>query len=158
MSNLNAISSLTQQTTAVKNIICIGETDFVAIKWDDSVADRKSPRHSRGELVSSLGYALSDDNLSESNYGVAATALADYASMCNTPSLISDDYAALFVFKLGYKQYASQWVGCLSASSDYDAMSKAMFMLSLLLRGDKAKRKSLKKSKVVKALIAGGAV
>ena len=155
---MNAISPSTQQATAVKNIICIGETDFVAIKWDESISERQSPQYSRGELVSSLGYALSDDNLSESNYGVAATALADYAAMCKTPSLASADYAALFVFKTGHKQYLSQWVGCLSASSDYDAMSKAMFMLSLLLRGDKAKRKSLKKSKIVKALIAGGAV
>ena len=155
---MNAISPSTQQTHAVKNIICIGETDFVAIKWDESISERQSPQYSREELVSSLGYALSDDNLSESNYGVAATALAGYAAMCETPSLLSADYAALFVFKLGYKQYVSQWVGCLSASSDYDAMSKAMFMLSLLLRGDKAKRKSLKKSQVVKALMAGGAV
>ena len=155
---MNAISPSTQQATAVKNIICIGETDFVAIKWDESVADRQPHRYSQEELVSSLGYALSDDNLTESKYGVVATALADYSAICKTPSLISADYAALFVFKLGYKQYVSQWVGCLSASSDYDAMSKAMFMLSLLLRGDKAKRKNLKKSKVVKALMAGSAV
>jgi len=154
---MNVISSQTQQATAVKNIICIGETDFIAIKWDESVADRQPSRYPRGELVSSLGYALSDDNLTEPKYGGVATALADYAAICKTPSLISADYAALFVFKLGYKRYVSQWVGCLSASSDYDAMSKAMFMLRLLLKGDKAKRRDLKKSKVVKALIAGGA-
>ena len=155
---MNAISSPTQQKHAVKNIICIGETDFVAIKWDESLAARQSPQQTRGELVDILGDTLSDDNLTESSYGVVATALADYASMCKTPSLASADYAALFVFKTGYKQYVSQWVGCLSASSDYDAMSKAMFMLRLILVGNKAKRRSLKKSKVVKALIAGGAV
>ena len=155
---MNAISPSTQQATAVKNIICIGETDFVAIKWDEVIADKQSSQFSRVELVSCLGYLLSDDNLSESNYAVVANVLADYAAKCQTPSLISADYAALFVFKLGDKQYVSQWVGCLSASSDYDAMSKAMFMLSLLLKGDKAKRRKLKKSKVVKALMAGGAV
>ena len=155
---MNAISPSTQQATAVKNIICIGETDFITIKWNESISERQPHQYSRGELISSLGYLLSDDNLSASNLVVAGTALADYAAMCKTPSLVSDDYAALFVFKLGYKQYVSQWVGCLSASSDYDAMSKAMFMLSLPLRGDKANRKSLKKSKIVKALIAGGAV
>ena len=155
---MNAISSPTQQKHAVKNIICIGETDFVAIKWDESLAARQSPQQTRGELVDILGDTLSDDNLTGSSYGVVATALADYASMCKTPSLASADYAALFVFKTGHEQYVSQWVGCLSASSDYDAMSKAMFMLRLILVGNKSKRRSLKKSKVVKALIAGGAV
>jgi hypothetical protein len=155
---MNAISSPTQQKHAVKNIICIGETDFVAIKWNASLAAMQSPQQTRGELVTTLGYALSNDNLTESNYGVIASALANYASMCNTPSLVSADYAALFVFKIGHRQYASQWVGCLSASSDYDAMSGAMFMLRIILGSDKAKRRNLKKSKIVKTLIAGGAV
>jgi hypothetical protein len=154
---MNAISSQTQQTHAVKNIICIGETDFVAIKWNESLAHRQSTEQSRATLVDRLGYALSDDNLTESNYEVAATALANYAAMCKTPSRAPADYAALFVFKLGYKRYVSQWVGCLRASSDYDAMSKAMFMLNIILKGNKSKRRDLKKSKVVKALIAGGA-
>ena len=84
--------------------------------------------------------------------------LADYAAACDTPSIVSTDYAALFVFKLGYKKYTSQWVGCFNASSDFDAMSKAMFMLSTLLKSDKAKRQSLKKSKVVRTLTAGAAI
>lgn len=158
MNILNASLSPTQQTRAVKNIICIGETDFTTIKWDESLAEMQSPQQTRGELVDILGDTLSADNLTDSSYGVVATALADYASMCKTPSLTFADYAALFVFKTGHKQYVSQWVGCLSASSDYDAMSKAMFMLRIILGSDKAKRRNLKKSKIVKALIAGGAV
>jgi len=155
---MNAISSPTQQKHAVKNIICIGETDFVAIKWDESLAEMRSPLRRENGLVVTLGDALCNDNLTKSNYGEIGTALADYAAMCNTPSLASSDYASLFILKIDHLQYIAQWVGCLNASSNYEAMSKSMFMLRIILGSDKAKRRSLKKSKIVKALIAGGAV
>lgn len=56
------------------------------------------------------------------------------------------------------KQYESQLVGCINAASDYNLISRVIVMLGTFLRTEKANNISVKESKLIKTLIAGGAV
>lgn len=143
----------------VKNIICLGETDYAVIAWSDDLRKaviNEIENKNKPELIDHLGYYLSHERLERESYASVTEALGCYASQCNTPNLSSADYAALFVLEIDRNKYATQWVGCFDAKSDAEAMKKAYSSLILMLLINKTKLKTFKKSKSIKAMLKAG--
>lgn len=143
----------------VKNIICLGETDYAVIAWNDNLRQtvlNKIGTNSKSQLVNKLGYYLSNERLEREIYASVTESLGCYAAQCQTPNLSNADYAAVFALEVGRNKFATQWVGCFNADSDAEAMKKAYSGLIMMCSMNKSKLKPLKGSKTIKAMRKAG--